>query len=298
MKAPNGERPEVLEPQASGQATVHGGNDGGANLICRGINKAYLRPGGDALVALEDVDLRIESGEFVTILGPSGCGKSTLLNIMAGLDSASTGTVTVQMPAAGGSDGSRRGDEVRCGYVFQRDTVLPWANVQQNVELGTLALSIPKAERRERVGHWLAAVGLQDFASALPSQLSGGMRKRVALATAFVSDPAVLFMDEPFAALDAQTRLRLQAHVLELCSTGKRTVVFVTHDIDEAILLSDRIVVMSARPGRISAEYQVDIPRPRRIDEVRTDRRYLDLVANLWNDLKHDHEDDHEDERD
>lgn len=269
--------------------TTKSSGAGGATIRCRGVHKAYLPHGREPLVALQDIDLDIADGEFVSLVGPSGCGKSTLLNIMAGIDQASAGRIEI---FAQTQKDSRRDDggapAMRRGYVFQSDTVLPWLTVERNVELGLLSTMPSSQERKRRVRGWLAAVGLEGFEDAHPGQLSGGMRKRVALATAFAHDPAVFFMDEPFAAVDAQTRLRLQAQLLELWAEHKRTVVFVTHDIEEAILLSDRLIVMSPRPGRVLVEHKVTLPRPRRIEDVRFRPQFMELSAQVWTELKDD----------
>jgi sulfonate transport system ATP-binding protein len=247
----------------------------GAAVTCRGICKAFLPAGRGRrpFVALEDVDLAIADGEFVTILGPSGCGKTTLLNIMAGMDSATRGTVTFAETIR------------RKAYLFQRDTLLPWRNATRNVELGMTGRGLTRAERRAEAHEWLRLVGLDGFEHAFPSQLSGGMRRRVALATVFAHAPEILFMDEPFGSVDAQTRMQLQGELLKLCEGDGRTVIFVTHDIEEALLLSDRVIVMSGKPGRIIDDFRVGMPRPRSLDAIRFDTEVSKMAQRIWHEL-------------
>ena len=244
-------------------------------VSCRGISKAYLSRAkrSNPFVALSDVDLMVADGEFLTILGPSGCGKSTLLNIMAGIDQPTRGSVTF-------SDRIKRK-----AYLFQRDTLLPWRSALRNVEIGLTSLKIPQAERRQRAMDWLRQVGLDGFEQSYPSQLSGGMRRRVALATVFAHGPDVLFMDEPFGAVDAQTRLQLQGELLSLWERQQCTVIFVTHDIEEALLLGDRVVVMASRPGRVIDSFQVDVPRPRTVESIRFDPTMAKMAQRIWHEL-------------
>ncbi len=223
------------------------------------------------MVALQNVDLRVGDGEFISILGPSGCGKTTLLNIMAGIDSANRGTI------------SFAGSITRKAYLFQRDTLLPWRTALRNVEIGMSAMS--RSKRRAQAAQWLKLVGLEGFEESYPSRLSGGMRRRVALATVFAHEPQVLFMDEPFGSVDAQTRLQLQGELLRLWESERRTVIFVTHDIEEALLLSDRVVVMRGKPGRIIADFRVDAPRPRTVEGIRFDTTVRVLAQRIWQEL-------------
>ena len=196
--------------------------------------------------ALRDIDLEIADGEFVTLIGASGCGKTTLLRIIGGFEQASAGHVEIATQA-----GPR---DLVTATVFQEESVFPWLNVRANVEYGLRIRGMEKARRREIADHFIEKVGLKAFGHAYPAQLSGGMRQRVSVARAFANGPEVLLMDEPFGALDEQTRIVLQQEVLRLWSEHRRTVVFVTHSLDEAITLSDRIIVLSARPGRVRAE--------------------------------------------
>jgi NitT/TauT family transport system ATP-binding protein len=247
----------------------------GDAVSCRGIRKAYLPrvKQSSPFVALQDVDLSVADGEFVTLLGPSGCGKSTLLNIMAGIDQPTQGSVTFSSRIK------------RKAYLFQRDTLLPWRSALRNVEIGLEPLNLPRAERHERARHWLRLVGLEGFEHSYPSQLSGGMRRRVALATVFAHGPEVLFMDEPFGAVDAQTRLQLQGELLSLWERQQCTVVFVTHDIEEALLLGDRVIVMASRPGRIIDSTRIDVPRPRTVESIRFDPAMTAMAERIWHEL-------------
>jgi NitT/TauT family transport system ATP-binding protein len=210
----------------------------------------------EEVVALDGVDLDIAEDEFLTILGPSGCGKTTLLNIVAGFEAASGGEVRLDRETIRAPGPDR-------GVVFQEYALFPWLSVEQNIEFGLRERGVPKAERRARVRRQIALVGLNGFEKRYPQELSGGMRQRVALARVLVNDPKILLMDEPFAALDAQTRTLMQDELLRVWSRDRRTALFITHNIEEAILLGDRVVVMTARPGRIKEIVAVSLPRPR-----------------------------------
>ena len=210
---------------------------------------------GPQIVALHDVSLQVAPGEIVALVGASGCGKSTLLRIAAGLEAPSTGRVLIDgAPVAGPHPG--------VGVIFQEPRLLPWLTVRQNVEFGIADL--PKAERAERGAAALARVGLTDFAEAWPRQLSGGMAQRAAIARALVARPGVLLLDEPFSALDPFTKMDLQDHLLAIWADDRPTLVLVTHDLEEALVLADRVVVLRSRPGRIHRTFAVDLPRPRR----------------------------------
>lgn len=247
----------------------------------RGVAKRFRVRGGTSLfTAVENIDLSIEDGEFVAIVGPSGCGKSTLLNLVAGLDSASSGTVSVDGHAVEGKI------EPGVGYLFQRDALLPWKTVQSNVELPLVFRKTPAETRKALVKKWLAHVGLSGFETYYPHQLSGGMRKRVSLAATFVYDPRILLMDEPFSALDVQTRNLMENELLELWQENRKTVIFVTHDLEEAIALADRVVVFTANPGTIKREFKIDLPRPRNVNEVRFDEKFRRLHAEIWEALR------------
>ncbi|WP_082561758.1 ABC transporter ATP-binding protein [Microbacterium sp. Root61] len=226
--------------------------------------------------ALTDIDLTIREGEFVSVVGPSGCGKSTLLRILARLQRPTSGAVYID------STGSGR---ALVAPVFQEYSIFPWRTVKDNVALGLQAAHVPKADIERRVADWIGRVGLAGFEDSYPSNLSGGMKQRVALARAFVMEPEILLMDEPFAALDAQLRQVLQDELLAICQEQSYTVFFVTHNIDEAILLSDRIVLMSARPGRVRGTYDVPFGYPRG-PELRSDPRFVALEEQIWGDLR------------
>ena len=236
---------------------------------------------GDAaapLVVLRDVELSVPRGRFVCIIGESGCGKSTLLRMMAGLLTPSEGQVL--------HDGVRvRGVNQALGFVFQQDAVFPRLTVERNVEYGPKARGVPKAERDRLVAQWCAAVGLGAFRKAYPKQLSGGMRKRVDLARAYANSPDVLLMDEPFAALDVQTKSTMQEEVLRLWESTQKTVVFVTHDLDEAVFLSDVVVVLASRPGRVHAIIENPLQRPRN-EATRVGDAFAAAKRALWSALQ------------
>jgi NitT/TauT family transport system ATP-binding protein len=234
---------------------------------------------GTGYTALRDVDLAIRPHRFVALVGPSGCGKSTSLSLIAGLDLPSSGTVTLRgKPVAGISDG--------VGFLFQRDALLPWKTVRENVGLPLLLRGIRGTEAAERTADFISRVGLRGFEQRSPHELSGGMRKRVALAQTLVYDPEILLMDEPFSALDVQTRNLMEDELLALWQGSGKTVIFVTHDLEEAIALADEVIVMTAGPARVKATYDVDLPRPRNVQEVRFERRFVDLYAAMWTDLR------------
>ena len=236
---------------------------------------------GDAqapLTVLRDIDLSIPRGRFVCIIGESGCGKSTLLRMMAGLLAPSEGQVM--------HDGVPiRGINQALGFVFQQDAVFPWLTVERNVEYGPKSRGVPKAERERLVEHWCRAVGLDAFRKAYPKQLSGGMRKRVDLARAYANSPDVLLMDEPFAALDVQTKATMQEEVLRLWKSTQKTVVFVTHDLDEAVFLSDVVVVLASRPGRVHAIIENPLQRPRN-EATRVGDAFAAATRGLWSALQ------------
>ncbi|MBR1866851.1 MAG: ABC transporter ATP-binding protein [Lachnospiraceae bacterium] len=207
------------------------------------------------LEVLRDIDLKIRGGEFISIVGTSGCGKSTLIRIIAGLETATSGTVSI-----GGEQVTR--PSVRTGMIFQESRLFPWLSVERNIDFG-LHQKVDKAEKRERVRRYIDIVGLGGFEKALPSQLSGGMQQRVSIARALINKPSVLLLDEPFGALDALTRINMQNEVLSIWEKEKTTMILITHDIDEAIFLSDRILVMGKNPGEVKKEIEVPLSRPR-----------------------------------
>ena len=229
----------------------------GQRIVMRGLRKQFVDIARkEEIVALDGIDLDIGDDEFLTILGPSGCGKTTLLNIVASFERASSGEVRLDGEAV-----VRPGPDR--GVVFQEYALFPWLTVQQNIEFGLRERGVRKAQRRERVRRQIASVGLSGFEQRYPQELSGGMRQRVALARVLANDPKILLMDEPFAALDAQTRTMMQQELLQVWSAERRTAIFITHNIEEAVLLGDRVVVMTARPGRINEIVPIALPRPR-----------------------------------
>jgi NitT/TauT family transport system ATP-binding protein len=230
--------------------------------------------------AVRDVTLAIAPGEFVSVVGPTGCGKSTLLNVAAGLLEPSAGSVRVfGEPLAGINS--------RAGYMFQSEALMPWRTARENVMAGLQFRAVPQAEAAKRADDWLKRVGLGGFGDRYPHQLSGGMRKRTSLAQTLVLDPDIILMDEPFSALDVQTRQLMENEVLELWAAKKKAVLFITHDLDEAIAMSDRVVVLSAGPAaRPIGEFAIDLPRPRDVAEVRVTTRFIDLHKAIWDVLR------------
>ena len=230
--------------------------------------------------AVRDTTLAVQAGEFVSVVGPTGCGKSTLLNVAAGLLEPSSGTVRVHgEPLAGVNR--------QAGYLFQQEALMPWRNALQNVIAGLEFRGVPHKELMQTGQEWLGRVGLAGFGDRYPHQLSGGMRKRVSLAQTLILDPRILLMDEPFSALDVQTRQLMENELLELWQADRKSVVFITHDLEEAISLSDRVVVLSAGPEtRPLGEYRIDLPRPRDVAEVRLTPRFLEIHAEIWRKMK------------
>jgi NitT/TauT family transport system ATP-binding protein len=236
--------------------------------------------GGRKYTAVRDTTLIVAAGEFVSVVGPTGCGKSTLLNIAAGLLEPSKGSVHVAGKRLGGIN-------QRAGYMFQADALLPWLSAIENVMLGLKYRGTPHAEARDKAEAWLARVGLTGHGHRYPHQLSGGMKKRVALAQTLIMDPDLLLMDEPFSALDIQTRQLMENELLELWSANRKSVVFITHDLEEAISLSDRVVVLSAGPEtRPIGEFVIDLPRPRDVAEIRLTPRFVELHTQIWHAMK------------
>ena len=228
-------------------------------------------------VALNGVSLDIKENEFICVVGPSGCGKSTLLNIIAGLLEPSSGDVYL--------DGKKiEGTSVERGVVFQGYALFPWRTVLKNVMFGLEMKKVPKKEAEEIARKYIKAVGLEGFENSYPKELSGGMRQRVAIARAYAVNPEVLLLDEPFGALDAQTRVQLQTELLNTWQNEKKTCFFITHDVDEAIILAQRVIIMSARPGRIKRIVDIDIPYPR-TQATKSDPRFLELKTEIWNEV-------------
>jgi ABC-type nitrate/sulfonate/bicarbonate transport system ATPase subunit len=231
------------------------------------LGMAYERD-GESVSALEDINLDVSDGEFVCIVGPSGCGKSTLLNLLAGFLSSSSGSITIDGEAVTGPDPRRI-------LVFQERGVFPWLTVEGNIGFGLSKL--PKAQRDERIAHYVQTVRLQGFEKAYPSDLSGGMKQRLQVARALAVNPDILYLDEPFGALDSITRVIMRGELLRIWQTERRTILFVTHDIDEAVQMADRVIVLSSRPARIKEIVTIDIPHPRNISSP----RYLELRDEL-----------------
>ncbi len=235
---------------------------------------------GQRYNAVSSTTLRINAGEFVSVVGPTGCGKSTLLNIGAGLLEPSSGEVRVfGQPLTS--------INTRAGYMFQSEALMPWRSALDNVMTGLQYRGVPDSEARAQAQAWLERVGLAEFAGRYPHQLSGGMRKRTALAQVLALDPDIILMDEPFSALDIQTRQLMENEVLDLWAAKKKAVLFITHDLDEAIAMSDRVVVLSAGPGTHPiGEFTIDLPRPRDVAEVRSQPRFVELHTQIWNVLR------------
>lgn len=240
------------------------------------VVKEYVGNKGKT-VALNGVSLDIKENEFICVVGPSGCGKSTLLNIIAGLLEPTSGAVYL--------DGKKiEGTGVERGVVFQGYALFPWRTVLKNVMFGLEMKRMPKAEAEKIAMKYIKSVGLEGFEHAYPKELSGGMRQRVAIARAYAANPEVLLLDEPFGALDAQTRVQLQSELLNTWEHEKKTCFFITHDVDEAIILAQRVIIMSARPGRIKKIVDIDIPYPR-TQATKTDPRFLELKTEIWNEV-------------
>jgi NitT/TauT family transport system ATP-binding protein len=250
-----------------------------ATIRLEAVTKRFpLGPDG-GLTAVQEVSLEVHGGEFVSVVGPSGCGKSTLLGMISGLLPNSGGRILVEGEVVAGINR-------KLGYLFQRDALLPWKTVLDNVSLPLLFRRYPPQEARARARDWLQRVGLSGFETYYPHQLSGGMRKRVSLAMTMVYEPAIILMDEPFAALDVQTRNLMENDLLEIWAQERKTVLFITHDLEEAIALSDRVIVMTASPGRVKGSYDIPLGRPRSVTEVRFHPSFTHLYEALWKDLK------------
>ena len=247
----------------------------------RNVTKMFRTPTGPAYTALRDLTLSVAPGEFCAVVGPTGCGKSTTLSLISGLERPSAGEVEVMGKPVQGIDPD-------IGYVFQADAVFPWKNVLSNVATGPRFRGKSKSEANEMARDWIARVGLSGFEDRYPHQLSGGMRKRVALAQTFINEPKILLMDEPFSALDVQTRTLMEDELLSMWSSLKASVVFVTHDLEEAISLADRVCVLTAGPATVKGIYEIDLPRPRNVAEIRFEPRFVQLYHEIWEDLRNE----------
>jgi NitT/TauT family transport system ATP-binding protein len=244
------------------------------------VTVAFATPSGAVHTVLRDVSLAVPEGSFTAIVGPSGCGKTTLLNVAAGLFAPPSGRVRV-------FGEELRGINRHAAYLFQQDALLPWRSVLDNVMLGLLFRRMPRAAAAAKARQWIARVGLAGFEDRFPYQLSGGMKKRVAIAQSWIVDPRILLMDEPFAALDVQTRQNMENELLGLWQETRKTILFITHDLEEAIALADQVVVMSAGPGaRIKGRYAVTLPRPRDVAEIRLNPDFVALYSRIWADLR------------
>jgi NitT/TauT family transport system ATP-binding protein len=250
-----------------------------AKLSARGVTKTFRNARGDVVSALGEVNLDIAPGEFVCLIGPSGCGKTTLLNLFAGLDRPDTGAISMDGAPVTGPGPDR-------AVLFQDPALFPWLSVVANVKFALELIGIPKDEREERAMHWLRRVHLGRFANAQPHELSGGMRSRAALARALACQPEVLLADEPFAALDAQTREILQRELQEVWLETRNTFVFVTHNVREAVFLADRVVLMSAPPGTFVAEHRITAPRPREYEDVLLSKVVVDVHDHLLKEVE------------
>lgn len=269
---------DSFKASGPGAAADNSDRDG---LVISTVTHAYsAAPGAPASPVLSDISLRLAKGEFASIVGPSGCGKSTLLNLISGLAVPTSGTIAID----GQVVKSVRRD---VGFIFQRDALLPWRTVEQNVQMPMKFRKTPKQETRARASEWLKRFGLEAFAHRYPHQLSGGERKRAAIAATLVYEPKLLLMDEPFSALDIQTRDLIEMDIQKAWEAVRdQTVVFVTHDLEEAIAVSDRVFVISRGPGTVKAEYHIDLDRPRNLMEIRTTERFREYHRAIWNDLR------------
>ena len=251
-----------------------------ARIDIVGLTKRFLTPKGQTFTAIRDVTLSVEPGQFCAIVGPTGCGKSTTLAQVSGLEHPSAGSVSV---------GGRIVDGITQGvsYMFQADSLFPWKTVLNNVMVGPVLTGTPKKEATALALDWLRRVGLAGFEDRYPHQLSGGMRKRVAMAAALINRPRILLMDEPFGALDVQTKAIMQTELLHLWEELRPSVLFITHDLDEAVALADRVVIMTSSPGTVKDVFEIDLPRPRGdVQQIRHEGRFLELQGQIWESLR------------
>ncbi|PYC81160.1 mannosyltransferase [Streptomyces tateyamensis] len=267
-------RDDVVTSPAAGR-----GDRAGARIELSGVTKRFLTPSGEAFTATRDVTFAVEPGQFCAVVGPTGCGKSTTLSLVSGLDRPSEGSVRV-----GGHevDGITEGTS----FMFQADALLPWKTVLGNVAMGPVFRGVGKKQAQAAARDWVRRVGLAGFEDHHPHQLSGGMRKRVAMAAALINEPSILLMDEPFGALDVQTKAIMQNELLTLWEQLRPAVIFITHDLEEAVALADRVVVMTSGPGSVKAVYDIDLPRPRgSVQTIRFEPRFLELHHQIWESL-------------
>lgn len=257
-----------------------GGMDDAARIDIIGLTRRYLTPKGETFTAIDNVTFAVEPGQFCAIVGPTGCGKSTTLAQVSGLERPSEGSVLV---------GGQRVDGITGGvsYMFQADSLFPWKTVLGNVMMGPILLGTPKAEATKVALDWVRRVGLAGFEDRYPHQLSGGMRKRVAMAAALINRPRILLMDEPFGALDVQTKAIMQGELLHLWEELRPSVLFITHDLDEAVTLSDRVVIMTSSPGTVKNIFDIDLPRPRGdVQTLRHEPQFQEIQGQIWASLK------------
>ena len=265
------------------RATANAAPDSGseaARIDIVGLTKRFLTPKGETFTAIRDVTLTVEAGQFCAIVGPTGCGKSTTLAQVSGLEKPSAGSVSV---------GGRIVDGITDGvsYMFQADSLFPWKSVLNNVMVGPVLTGTPKKEATALARDWLRRVGLAGFEDRYPHQLSGGMRKRVAMAAALINRPRILLMDEPFGALDVQTKAIMQNELLQLWEETRPSVLFITHDLDEAVALADRVMIMTSSPGTVKDVFEIDLPRPRGdVQQIRHEGRFLELQGQIWESLR------------
>ena len=245
----------------------------------RKVARRFLTPDGKSLTAIRDFNMTVSEGEFVALVGPTGCGKSTTLNLITGLAQPSSGEAVVFGKPVDGID-------PRIGFVFQTDALFPWRNVIDNVAAGPMFRGMSKSAAYDKARDWLKRVGLDVFEKHYPHQLSGGMRKRVALAQTLINEPQILLMDEPFSALDVQTRVAMHEELLNLWSTNRASVVFVTHDLEEAIALADKVYVLTAGPATVKTIHPIKLPRPRVVADIKYDPDFIALSKTIWNDLR------------
>jgi len=243
------------------------------------VSRRFITPDGKSMTAIRNFNMTVDAGEFVAVVGPTGCGKSTTLNLVTGLARPSSGQVRVM-------GGPVTGIDPRIGFVFQTDALFPWRSVLDNVMAGPLFRGRGRAEAEERARSWLSRVHLSGHETKYPHQLSVGMRKRVSLAQTFVNEPKILLMDEPFSALDVQTRMLMHQELLNLWTEVQASIVFVTHDLEEALALADRTFVLTAGPATVKSVYPVRLKRPRVVSEIRYDPEFIDLSQTIWNDLR------------
>ncbi len=250
-----------------------------AAIELRHVTKKFATADGGTYTALKDLSLAVEEGQFCAVVGPTGCGKSTTLTLVSGLELVSAGEAIVHGRPV-------RAIDTSTGFVFQQDAVFPWKSVLDNVAAGPLFRGTKRSEANGLARDWLRRVGLSGFEDRYPHQLSGGMRKRVALAQTLINQPRILLMDEPFSALDVQTRAIMSTELLQLWDQTKPAVIFVTHDLEEAIALADKVVVITAGPGTVKAEFDIDLPRPRVVQEIRFDPTFTRLYGQIWEALR------------